>query len=395
MTRKLASIQKIINIESIEGANNIEKVTILGWQCVVNKGDFKIGDLVVYCEIDSVLPELPEFEFLRERCFVNNTVVKGFRIRTIKLRKTISQGICFPISILNGKKYDNDTRKTPIYNLKEGDDVTALLKVQYFEKPIPAYLQGKVKGRFPDFIPKTDETRVQVLQELLTKYKGIKCYITEKIDGSSLTIFQNNTVLGVCSRNLELAEDDRTYHETPKMVRDSDDNLYLMNEDGEPEGNPITELPKPKENIYWKIVRKYDILEKIQKIGKNIAIQGEIYGEGLQGNPLKIKDIKLAIFNVFDIDENRYYNLKELKDICEQLKLDVVPILDEKYILEDNIQILVEMSKGNSIINKNVKREGIVIRPIVDVYDKSFEGECKKGRISFKSINPEYLAEEQ
>jgi len=138
--RKLASIQRIKNLEPIAGADAIEKATVLGWQLVVKKGEFAIGDLCVYCEIDSRLPDRPEFEFLKAR---------GMRIRTVRLRGQISQGICFPLSIL------------PVYtDVQEDTDVTELLDITKYEPPIPAQLAGVAKGLFPSFIPKTDETRV-------------------------------------------------------------------------------------------------------------------------------------------------------------------------------------------------------------------------------------------
>ena len=138
--RKLASIQRIKALEPIPDADSIEKATVLGWQLVVKKGEFQVGDLCVYCEVDCLLPDRPEFEFLKNR---------GSRIRTIRLRGQVSQGICFPLSILPAG--------TPI---EEDLEVTELLDIVKFEPPIPACLAGIQKGEFPSFIPKTDETRV-------------------------------------------------------------------------------------------------------------------------------------------------------------------------------------------------------------------------------------------
>lgn len=145
--RKLASIQKIKDVQPIQGADTIEVASVLGWKVVVKKGEFQVGNLMVYCEIDSILPEKPEFEFLRN---------KNFRIRTIRLRGQVSQGICFPLSVLPTN-----------FEIEEGKECTEVLEIIKYEPPIPASLSGIVKGTFPSFIPKTDETRVQVLQELL------------------------------------------------------------------------------------------------------------------------------------------------------------------------------------------------------------------------------------
>ncbi|MCL6258984.1 hypothetical protein M3O96_07800 [Aquiflexum sp. TKW24L] len=185
--RKLASFQRIKALEPIEGADSIEKATVLGWQLVVKKGEFNTGDLVIYCEIDSLLPDRPEFAFLKPR---------GMRIRTIRLRGQISQGICLPLTLLPDH-----------IDPQEDLDLTEILGIIKYEAPIPAYLSGKVKGKFPSFIPKTDETRVQVLQKVLDKYQGVSCYISEKLDGSSATYFLKDGEFGVCSRNMELYED--------------------------------------------------------------------------------------------------------------------------------------------------------------------------------------------
>jgi RNA ligase (TIGR02306 family) len=417
MTRQLATILRIKEIKEIEGADRISCAAVEGWKCVVNKNEFNAGDLVVYCEIDSVLPEWKEFDFLKQS-LIDNGVVRGYRIRTRKFRKQVSQGLILPISILNGRKYKNDNRENPTYEFTEGKDVTELLEIQKFERPIPICLQGKVKGDFPEFIPKTDETRINVLQNLLDQYKGTKCYITEKLDGSSSTFYIKDGEFGVCSRNLELAKEDVTYHEFPPYTKRIDGKYQLVDNNGNLYGEVLDtppERPNIKENVYWKIAHEYIIEERLRQLGRELAIQGEIVGEGIQGNPLRIKGNKLYIFNMFDITDNRYLSLKEMKDIinktlyckscslkcsasdCECLchnYLELVPILTEEFMLINDIDKIVEMAKGNSVIN-NVKREGIVIRPVEDIYDNNYGEVCKFKRISFKSINNEYLLEEQ
>ncbi|HEY4194541.1 MAG TPA: RNA ligase (ATP), partial [Mucilaginibacter sp.] len=284
--RKLASIQLIRSLEVIEGADAIEKATVLGWQLVVKKGEFQVGDLCVYCEIDSLLPERPEFEFLKSR---------GMRIKTIRLRGQVSQGICFPLSIL-----PNGTI------LEENTDCTAILGITKYEPPIPACLSGIAKGRLPSFIPKTDETRVQVLQQLLSKYRGEKCYISEKLDGSSATFYINNNEFGVCSRNLELLEDD--------------------------------------ENSFWKVARQMSIENKLRSLNGNYAVQGELVGEGIQGNKLRLKGQTALFFNAFDIDRFEYLSLDQFIQLCQQLQLPTVPIIKTDYELDDDIDTIVHQA---------------------------------------------------
>jgi tRNA-binding EMAP/Myf-like protein len=367
--RNLASVQVIKDIQPIPNADSIEVATVLGWKVVVKKGQFNIGDKVVYCEIDSIMPDKPEFDFLKN----SNGVMQ--RLRTVKLRGQISQGIVFPISILPQS-----------YN--EGNDVTEILGVTKYEpeqnfipqkqpvkimypKWIPQWLvtlihktplrelfRRKMKGSmtFPSFIPKTDETRVQVLQGLLTKYKETRCYITEKVDGSSITIYLKDGKFGVCSRNIDLEET---------------------------EGN-----------TFWKTVRELGIEDKMRAYyhGYDFALQGELLGEGIQGNKLKLKGNTIRFFNVFNIKEQKYHDLYSFLGAIGGMGLETVPVLTADYSLDDNIDSIVEMAKGNSIICPQAKREGIVIRPLVEIEEtEEARGQLVRNRLSFKAINPEFL----
>jgi len=330
--RKLASIQRIKALEPIENADAIEKATVLGWQLVVKKGEFAVGDLCVYCEIDSLMPERPEFEFLKQR---------GMRVRTVRLRGQVSQGICFQLSIL-----------PPEVEIVEDADVTEILGITKYEAPIPACLSGLMKGKFPSFIPKTDETRVQILQKLLEKYAGEKCYVTEKIDGSSVTYYLNKGEFGVCSRNLELLE----------------------NED----------------NTLWKVARQLDIENKLRALNGNYALQGEIMGEGIQSNKLKLRGQTVFFFNVFDIDKYEYLSFENFTGFIANLGLQTVPIIETDYILDTDINALIQKSIRKSLINKEAWAEGIVIRPVVEKRDVS-NADLQNGRVSFKVVNAEFL----
>jgi len=166
---------------------------------VTKKGDFSPAEKVVYCEIDSLLPERVEFEFLRASSFKPDDAPAGFRIKLVKLREQVSQGICFPLDILP----HNAPRE-------EGADVTEMLGVVKWEPPMPVGMSGKVKGGFPGFLPKTDETRVQVLQEVLERNRGKTFSVTEKLDGTSFTAFLRDGVFGICSRNLWMDETDES-----------------------------------------------------------------------------------------------------------------------------------------------------------------------------------------
>lgn len=324
--RKLVTIQEVSDIKPIEGADQIEVVKVLGWYVVTKKGEFKVGDKVVYAEVDSKFPEEDKFEFLRG---------SKFRIRTIKLRGQVSQGICFPLSILPEGEY------------KVGDEVTELLGVTKYEPPVPTMLNGQVKGAFPGFISKTGENRIQLLQNKLTALKGSDVLSTEKLDGTSSTFYFRDGEFGACSKNLDL---DFT------------------------EGN-----------TYWKMVKQYDIQNKLKELGRNIALQGEIIGSGIQGNKYKLNqdEHKLFLFNIYDIDKSEYLGHQEFTELTSKLDIPTVPILD-KFTLNDDIDELVELSKGKSALNKNTRREGVVIKGLEEIYHR---GE----RLSFKVINPDFL----
>lgn len=329
MARKLASIQRVKALSHINGADAIETATILGWQVVTKKGEFNLGDLCVYCEIDSLLPEKAEFEFLRPRKFV---------IKTMRLRGQISQGICFPLSILPSD--------TPLI---EGLDVTEVLAITKYEPPLSAGLGGQTKGFFPGFIPKTDETRVQVLEEVIEQHRGKVFYASEKIDGSSMTCYLKEGEFGVCSRSLELVES--------------------------------------LDSLYWVCAKKFDLENKLKSLGGDFALQGELAGEKIQGNRLKLKGLHFFVFNIFDIKKYRYLNYQEFRDITNELALETVPIVEENFLLAPEISIadLVKYSIGKSLLNPQVLREGIVFRPLIEARDNYL------GRLSFKAINPEYL----
>jgi RNA ligase (TIGR02306 family) len=343
MSRKLVTIQKIKELNAIPNADSIEVATILGWKVVVRKGEFKVDDLVVYAEIDSLFPEKPEFEFLRER---------KFRIRTVRLRGQISQGIAFPLSII-----ENKSGYIMLGELVEGLDVTDFLDITQYIPQIPANISGEVKGVFPNFIPKTDETRVQLLQDVLTRHKGTRCYVTEKVDGCSVTYFYKDGEFGVCSRNLELRE--------------------------------------TEDNLFWKMARTLKIEEKLKQYydaqKTNMAIQGELIGMGIQKNNLRLPENKVLFFNVFNIDKFEYLNYQDAFTFLAVLDLEAVPVVGLFYELDDNIDNLIEKSKGFSLLNPKIYREGIVIRPMKELVDLQMSSEFNNGRVSFKAINPEYL----
>lgn len=363
-TRKLASIQKIEEIKPIEGADLVVHYRVLGWWVVGRKDEFNVGDKVVYIEIDSILPEKTEFEFLRP---------KKFRIKTQKIRGVISQGIIFSMDILPNNNYSIGDDVSDIIGVKkyEPNDMIeqeALSKVKTpdnkFVAPIKNILfrycpsvarfifrkSKKESFAWPKDVPHTDETRVQILQDLITEHKGNIFYTTEKVDGSSITIYYINKKFGICSRNINYG-------------------------DGKRFSNNFTDT-----------VLKYKLDEILPSYCKernlNLAIQGELLGPKIQGNKYELTDYQILFFSVFDVDKKCYLNYTEAVEIIHELGMTFVPLVNPYYEMTDDIDELIEKSIGKSLVNPKIQREGLVFRLLNPV-----EGQ----HVSFKAINPKFL----
>lgn len=355
--RKLASIRKISSVEPIEGSDNIELVHVDGWQCVTKKGDFSPGDLCVYFEIDSFLPIRTEFEFLRKSSHKKMGDKEGFRLKTIRLRGQLSQGLALPITALDFTRLPLGVNFIELIRegLNENMDLTEILEVEKYDPPIPAQLAGVCKGNFPSFIRKTDQERVQNIWNKI-KDSDESFEVTVKLDGTSCTYYLKDEVFGVCSRNLELIETD---------------------------GNTL-----------WKIAREMKIEERLREMvmeshySKNIALQGEVIGEGIQGNPLGTKGQKFALFDIWDIDNQKYFKPRDRnfflnRYFCRDKSnppLMHVSVLYEYSTLEkfNSLEDLLIFANGP----EGWPREGLVF--------KSNESD-----LTFKVISNEYLLREK
>jgi RNA ligase (TIGR02306 family) len=358
MERKLASIQKIRNILPIEGADAIEVAVVNSWKVVVKKGEFKVGDLCVYCEIDSFLPIREEFEFLRKSSYKKlSDGSEGFRLKTIKLRGQISQGLLLPLSVLEGpEEYVIGISEQPwgpqlqvgpyddALVIEEGVDVTKELGIVKFEPPIPASLAGKVKGNFPSWGRKTDQERCQNLtKEINLAIQNEYLFeVTVKLDGSSMSIGNRDGEVVVCSRNLSL--------------------------DLQQEGNTFIDVAK-----------SLNILERIKEFG-NIMISGELCGPGIQGNKESLSNHDFFVFDIFDVDKQEYMSSDERLGITNSLGLKHVPILHKLSSLSsiglNSVDDILKYAEGPSLNSEN--REGLVFKKI-------------DGSFSFKAISNSFL----
>ena len=343
--RKLASIRHISDILPIEGADAIEVAVVDGWKVVIKKGEYRVGDLAVYLEIDSWVPhEVASFLSKGQEPREYNGV-KGERLRTVKLRGQISQGLLLPLDKVNEQPFITgffleDGIGTMVM-VEEGQDVTDALGIQKWEAPISPQLAGQVRGQFPThLIPKTDQERIQNCFEEVVAKGDVTYEVTLKLDGTSCTIFRHEDELRVCSRNLELKVNEENSGNT--LV-----SMALKIQDALPDG---------------------------------LAFQGELMGPGIQGNRENFKEHKFFVFDIFDIKEHRYLNSVERLEITRKSGLNHVPIIAMSWTAPESVEHGLELAEGESINHKI--REGLVWK-------------CKTDpSFSFKTISNKFLLKE-
>jgi RNA ligase (TIGR02306 family) len=339
--RQLATIQQIKELSPIAESDFLELARIMGWQCVVKKSEFKPDEMGVYFEIDSYLPVESRYEFLRKSSYKNNQHMgEGFRIKTMRFRGEISQGLFLPLS---------DFPELAAETLSVGDDVTELLNIRKWELPeISKAGSDTRKGDKPYSIPTTDETRIQSKERYLEQLNGNAYYITTKYDGTSCTIYHKDGDCGVCGRNYNYADDEKS--------------------------------------AMWKYVHKFNVHEKMRDFGRNIAIQGEFCGGGIQKNRLKLLEPELFVFDIFDLDTLQYSGLDEIIEITDKLGLKRVPLEEEGESFNYTLDEMLEKARGK--YPSGINKEGIVVR------SKQNIGRFNS-RISFKVINNDFLLNEE
>lgn len=332
--RALATIRAAGENFPIQGADFINATRVDGWICVTKKNEFKPGDLGVYFEIDSFLPGVDARYAFLEKSFITWQGKVGARLRTIKMKKQVSQGLFLSI-----------TSFPELAQSKIGDDVTSVLGIEKWEPPIPAQLAGEVNGAMPSVIPITDEERAQnLVLKIDTEIAGQTFEKTIKLDGTSMTVFSNNGVQGVAGRNWEYRESES--------------------------------------NTLWRVTRKNSLIESLAAYGKNIALRGELIGEGIQENNEKIFGHEFYLFNIWDIDAYEYMSpekrdavVAELRDLgakIKQVPSEGLITFSESVTVDD----ILALADGKSLFAE--KREGIVFKRV-------------DGKFSFKAISNWYL----
>lgn len=339
--RKLASFRTIIDLQPIPNADRIEVATVDGWKVVVEKGRFSVGETVVYIEIDSWVPHTLAPFLSKGKTPREFNSVPGERLRTVKLRGQISQGLILSIKDAMPTVCDFFT---PDFNA----DLTTVLGVQKYEKPLPPELAGVALANFPIFLPKTDQPRLQNIGKELSLRNPCEWYeVSEKMDGSSMTVYyrvspEGEEEYGVCSRNIDLVEDDN--------------------------------------NIFWKTAKQRFLIEKLRQIGRNLAFQGELVGPGIQGNPYDFQSTYFFLFDIWDIDHQQYLSPTARWEIAQTYQILHVPLISWEHMLTDHV---LEDAQGWATHNLNIEREGLVYK---SHSDPSF---------SFKVINNQWLLTEK
>lgn len=345
--RKLASVQVIWKIEEIEGADRIELAHVLGWQCVVNKGQFQPMDRAVYFEIDSFLPICDEFEFLRTSSYRKTDIMgEGFRLKTMRFRGQISQGLLLPVSLFPSIPKE----------VEVGEDVSDLLGIRKWEIEERITTGGTAIGNLPYDIPHTDETRVQENPELIQAFAGLEYYISTKMDGSSHSIGIDENGFHVTGHNYEYKDDGVS-------------SFYnLVNQRG-----------------YKETFERYVTENHLD----TLTVQGELCAPGIQQNRLRLSKPEWFVFTV-RVNGKRV-GLDEMLLICNELGLITVPIEERGFDLPSKyptVESLLERADGEYMTEgRSVgKKEGIVIRPVQPVFSPLISAS-----LSMKVVSNKYL----
>ena len=336
MKRKLASIQTVHAIDPIANADAIELARIQGWQCVVKKGEFKPGDAAVFLEIDSIPPDEDRYAFLwRTKDGSVITQPAHYRLRTIRLRGVLSQGLLLPLA---------QFPELPA-GLITGTDLTKELRVTKWEPVLP--MTDEVEGPFLPGVPKTDEMRVQSVPDVLTELAGRPYVITLKYDGTSATygVHPESGSFTACGRNWSI---------------------------------------KRGQNAYWRAAERYD-LERSLGLHPHLVLQAELIGPGIQKNRLGLKEVALAVFNVYDRDRGCYLDHDQAQAFLDSIGVPMVQVVERGEQFSHDQASLLALAEGLYPGTQN-EREGIVIRPQMESVSSILGG-----RLSFKAISNRFL----
>ena len=339
MSRKLARIVMVDDVQPIAGADRIEVATVGGWKVVIKKGDFKPRDLGVYFEIDAFLPQgNPAWQFLIDKSPRQFMGLTGHVLKTVTMQKQVSQGLLLTLKVLEGTSAEH-------LNLTPGLEVSGALGIVKYEKPIPECLLGIARGYLPSRVPSTDQERIQnlALELALWQAEATAWEITEKLEGESCTFAYAEGEVHVCSRQLSFIDSPESDH--------------------------------------WRLAHELDIPNKLKALGRELALQGEMVGHGIEGNHYDFRQgvRSFFLYDVYDIQEGRYFSSEERVRLARELNIAHVPVIDAHFVLTATLGMdaLLEMADGQSALIAKA-REGFVFKAL-------------SGKVSFKAISNKYL----
>ena len=388
--RRLVKIRKIDGIESIHGADFIVEAHIDGWSTVTKKDEFQIGDYCLFFEIDSFLPASdPRYSFLlKNGTKLDDDKIERIRLKTVKLKKVLSQGLALPLkdfpelNVLNIEE---------LYSTEYG--VEQYLNVTKYERPEEkngGAGNAKTAGDFPFFVPKTDLERIQSFyhkyQEL---YKDVEFRPSLKMDGSSTTIafvhnesYFNTKIDNIIKEYNEETEKLEEKEIIPYPFKDHNGMILVCSRN-------LT-LKYDNSTGFWKSIINTQVHEKLKQYciqyDRQLAIQGEMCGPGVNGNWDKLSDYDLFVFHIWDIDKQEYLEDKEFQEICYDLKIQTVkqfPVI-KAFSVYSTLNDFLKASEIPSI--NNPIAEGIAYKST-----KKVDGKL----IMFKVINNKYLLSEK
>ena len=403
--RKMASVQKIASLAPIETSDFLEVAMMenLGWKVVVKKGEFKVGDKVIYFEIDSAIDvkDLPPFmEFLKDRCLkklftARTPETSAFsgeyvRIKTIKLRGQVSQGLIIPVDAIrdfNAELWGMIPTNT---DAVIGMDLTEEFHVEVWDRLVEWYEERSqlgpkasmhAAGSFPCDVPKTDEERVQTAYfDLIKDPANVdgKWEVTEKNDGSSCTLFYRPLTWGSLDKE-------------PMQISSR---RFLLKDDGcsddwfEPFKRMGWDTLEDKlKDVYWK-----GLLEVDNTDGKTygiipreheLAIQGEMIGPKFNGNRDRNKETHFRVFRIFDITEQKFVTPRVRYAICKFLGLEHVKVIETCQIFHKLKSIDEFLAYADGKTDNGLPREGVVFKRVDD------------GSVSFKAVSNKYLLKQE
>jgi RNA ligase (TIGR02306 family) len=340
--RQLVTIQQITQLSPIANADNLELATVKGWHCVVRKGEFEEGESVAYFEIDSLLPDTDKrYDSFQSRgkktvLLENGEEVSGHVVRTMRLRGALSQGLIMPLS------------EVLLDHSKVGDDITAVAAVVKYEPPLPV-TGGAIIGQFDaTWAPKTDAVRIQNLGEIypILQEEQHRFEVSVKVDGTSRTFVNDGSRIRIFQRNFEITDKDSAF-------------------------------------------AVFESQGLLDSLGKNMAIQAEYAGPGINGNRQKLRQPRLFVFAVWD------HGVKLRRNQWSQACLDnAAPSISLE--LPENLQGAIDLIDGlRGNITKDVLDEGVVFS-IPSEVDLPFAVESRLDRnLNFKIISNTYLAKEK